>query len=104
MPVTTTGHVVAVLLMIGGIALIGVLAGSLAEFLRTGDKAEKAGTATTAADANPARRGRPCTGPRRAGARERRGLGRGPGAASRARRAPVLTGERLQPARAVIRG
>src|SRR5690606_19877081 len=31
-PVTSTGRIVAVLLMIGGIGLIGVLAGSLAEF------------------------------------------------------------------------
>ena len=53
-PVTTTGRVMAVILMIGGVALIGVLAGSLAEFLRTGDKADKekaAGTPPTGAGA-----------------------------------------------------
>lgn len=47
-PVTSTGRLVAIFLMIGGIGLIGLLSGSLAEFLRGG------GTAATDDDAAPA--------------------------------------------------
>ena len=123
-PVTRTGRVVAVLLMIGGVALIGVLAGSLSDFLRSGDKAEKkradqekaenAATASTTTDATPpgvatagvgsvdvgAAGPAPARGAR--DARPRRSPGRGPGAASRARRAPILAGWRFDPTRAVI--
>lgn len=37
-PVTQTGRFVAVILMVGGVALIGLLAGSLAEFLSDSDQ------------------------------------------------------------------
>ena len=39
-PVSETGRFVAVILMVGGVALIGLLAGSLAEFLADSDQAE----------------------------------------------------------------
>jgi voltage-gated potassium channel len=45
-PVTTAGRTAAVFLMIGGVALIGVLAGSMSE-LFTGDSAEPDATAVT---------------------------------------------------------
>lgn len=47
-PTTTTGRVVAVTLMIGGIALIGLLAGALAEFLGDGAKSDAAEAAEEA--------------------------------------------------------
>jgi voltage-gated potassium channel len=49
-PVTATGRTVAVFLMLAGVALIGLLAGSLAEFLSDSDD-EKALTADAAAEA-----------------------------------------------------
>lgn len=48
-PVTETGRLAAVLLMVGGIALIGTLAGSLGSFFTTGDEA----VGTEGADAAP---------------------------------------------------
>ena len=40
-PVTTAGRTAAVFLMLGGIALIGALAGSLSSFFRAGDRSEE---------------------------------------------------------------
>jgi len=51
-PVSETGRFVAVILMVGGVALIGLLAGSLAEFLSDSDQAEGL-QADAAADPGP---------------------------------------------------
>lgn len=51
-PVSQTGRFVAVVLMVGGVALIGLLAGSLAEFLSDSDQAEGL-QADAAADPGP---------------------------------------------------
>jgi voltage-gated potassium channel len=49
-PVTTTGRIAGVLLMVGGVALIGTLAGSLGSFFTRGDDAEPGGGVGDRAD------------------------------------------------------